>query len=115
MTKKEFEAMTMRAGARCSTISVLLFETIERYYMSRNYYHEAHGGADETKQAFVKRVYGGKVNTPKTILEKTIKEAQRENRWCLQGTPTGNNKRELDRMDALIADQITWESKQNYI
>lgn len=108
MMKHEFEALALRGTA---TISRTLYDTIERYYMSGNCYHEAHGGADESKQHFVKRVFGGKINTPKTILEKIIKEAQFENRWCLHGTST--TKAELDRMDYMIADQLTWESTQN--
>jgi hypothetical protein len=107
--KHEFESLAIRGTA---TISQMLYETIERYYMSTNYYHEAHGGADESKHHFVQRVFGGKVNTPKTILEKIIKEAQYENRWCLRDNASAT-KAELDRMDNMIADQLTWEARQD--
>lgn len=105
MTKHEFEALAMREG---ETISVSLYEnTIELYYMSDNHYHEAHGGINESKQEYVKRVFGGKVNTAKTICLKAIAEACRENCWCLRGNATAT-KAELDRMDRQIADHIAW-------
>jgi len=110
MMKQEFENLAIRKGAE---ISQLLYDTVERFYMSDNNYHAAHGGVYETKQEFVKRVFGGKVNTPKTICEKMIKEAQKENRWCLRGCKSAT-KDELDRMDRLIADQIRWEARTRY-
>lgn len=107
MTRHEFEALAVREG---ETISASLYEnTIERYYMSDNHYHEAHGGTNESKQEYVKRVFGGKVNTAKTVCLKAIAEACRENRWCLRGNATAT-KAELDRMDRQIADQIAWEA-----
>ena len=113
MTKQEFESLAIRAGS--GSISGLLYDTIERYYMSENNYHAAHGGIYENKRDFVKRVFGGKVNTPRSVLRKAIAEAQKENRWCLQGTRTGSDKRELDHMDALIAEHYTWLAKYDYI
>lgn len=111
MTKQEFERLAIRGNA---TISCLLYNTIERFYMSENNYHAAHGGIDETKQEFVKRVFGGKVNTPKTILNKIIAESQRENRWCLQGNSTATKDR-LDHMDALIDEHYRYLAKYDYI
>lgn len=111
MTKQEFEKLAIRGD---KNISGILYDTIERFYMSENDYHRCHGGVNETKYEFVKRVYGGKVNTPKTILEKTIKESQKENRWCLQGSKSATKDR-LDHMDELIAEQLTWEATMDYI
>lgn len=106
MTKQEFENLALRDGEK---ISWSLYEnSIERFYMSDNNYHRSHGGVDESKQAFVKRVYGGKVNTAKTVALKTIAEAIRENRYCLLGTSV--TKADLDRMDRQIAEQIAWEA-----
>ena len=110
MTKAEFEGLAIRGNGR---ISGLLYDSIERYYMSENDYHRAHGGVNETKQEFVKRVFGGKVNTPRTILRKATEEAQRENRWCLQGNSTATIDR-LDEMDALIAEHHNWIAKHDY-
>lgn len=105
--KHEFEALAIRNG---ETISHSLYEnTIKRYYMSDNHYHEAHGGANESKQEYVKRVFGGKVNTAKTVALKAIAEACKENRWCLRGNSTAT-KAELDRMDRQIADHIAWKA-----
>lgn len=70
MTKSEFEQLAIRNNA--GTITLPLYETIERFYMSESKYHQTHGGINETKQEFVKRVFGGKVNTPKTILKKSL-------------------------------------------
>ena len=109
MTKQEFESMAIRGN---ETISTMLYEKIERYYMSDNNYHEAHGGIDETKQDFVKRVFGGKVNTAKTILQKITAESIKENRWALRGNPSAT-KYELDRMDRLITEHTQWLSKMN--
>ena len=111
MTKTEFENLAIRGNG---TISVMLYESIERYYMSENNYHAAHGGINETKQEFVKRVFNGKVNTPKTILKKITEEAQRENRWCLQGNSTATKDR-LDNMDAAIAEHYYWLARHDYI
>lgn len=111
MMKSEFEALTIRNGA--GTISGMLYSTIEHFYTSENEYHAAHGGVDESKQEFCKRVFGGKVNTPHTIVKKMIAEAQRENRYALQGCPSAT-KSELDRMDKFIAEQIEFESRYDY-
>lgn len=111
MTRQEFETLAIRENG--GTISTTLYDTIERLYVSDNEYHAAHGGADESKQEYVKRVFGGKVNTANSVLNKTIAEAQRENRYALQGNPSATKTR-LDHMDALIAEHITWEARQPY-
>ena len=111
MTKAEFEGLALRGNA---TISGLLYDTIERFYMSENDYHRYHGGIYETKQEFVKRVFGGKVNTPKTVLRKITEESQRENRWCLRGNKSATKDR-LDEMDALITEHYYWMSRYDYI
>ena len=110
MTKQEFENLAIRNNA---TISCLLYDTIERFYMSENNYHKYHGGINETKQEFVKRVFGGKVNTPKTILEKIIKESQAENRYALIGCPSATEN-ELNRMDKLIAEHLSYCARFDY-
>lgn len=110
MQKHEFEKLAIRGNG---TISCLLYETIERFYMSENNYHKFHGGIDESKQDFVKRVFGGKVNTPTTILEKITKEAQRENRYCLQGMKSAD-KKSLDEMDAVTEEHYYWLSRHDY-
>lgn len=99
MMKHEFEKLALRGDA---TISVALYEAIEAFYMSDNYYHQRHGGTQESKQDFVKRVFGGKVNTPQTILKKITAESIRENRWCLAGTST--SKAQLDAMDTRLTE-----------
>lgn len=99
MLKHEFEKLALRGNA---TISNALYEAIESFYMSDNYYHQRHGGAQESKQDFVKRVFGGKVNTPQTILKKITAESIRENRYCLQGTTT--TKTQLDAMDTRLTE-----------
>lgn len=113
MKKEEFECMTIRENSEKHEISGLLYDTIERFYMSDNDYHRTHGGLNETKQEFVKRVFGGKVNTPKTILTKIITESIKENRDALQYNDAANKKR-LDEMDACIAESYTWRSCHNY-
>ena len=80
--------------------------------MSETEYHQTHGGINETKQEFVKRVFGGKVNTPKTILKKIIDEAIRENTWCLRFT--NNTKADYDRMNACIEEHYTYLARQTY-
>jgi hypothetical protein len=109
MIKQEFEQLAMRGNGE---ISGLLYQVIERFYMSTNNYHEAHGGIDETKQEFVKRVFGVKINTPRTILTKITNEAIKENRWCLQGIGTATKNR-LDEMDAAITEYYQFCSKHN--
>lgn len=107
--KCEFENLAIRNNKE---ISGLLYDTIERFYTSDNDYHRKNGGLYETKQEFVKRVFGGKVNTPKTILEKIIKESQKENRFFLEGCNV--SKSELDNMDKMIEEQYTYLSKYDY-
>lgn len=108
MMKHEFETLAVRNGG--GTINGYLFESIEHLYMSDNHYHQYNNpqGIDESKQAFVNRVFSGKVNTAKTILAKTIAELQRENRYCLQGNAT---EAELERHDRLIAQHETTMSQ----
>lgn len=110
MMKQEFEALTLREG---ETISGLLYESIERYYMSDNNYHQQFGGRNESKQDFCKRIFGGKHNTAKTILQKFTAEEIKENRWCLRGNPSATQDK-LDHMDALIAEHATWLSRHDY-
>lgn len=98
MMKHEFEALALRNNAE---IGVEMYASIERFYLSANDYHRTHGGIYETKQEFVKRVFGGKVNTPRTIAQKIAAESIRENRWTLQGNASATKTR-LDEMDAII-------------
>lgn len=98
MMKAEFEALALRNNAE---IGVEMYSAIDRFYISDNEYHEAHGGLYETKQQFVKRVFGGKVNTPRSIAEKIAAESIRENRWMLRDNSTATKAR-LDEMDAAI-------------
>ena len=103
MMQSEFESLAIRGNA---TIGPVLYALIERYYTSENDYKAAHGinGIYEGKRDFVRRVFGGKVNTPKTIAEKIAAEACRENRWALRGTPSGENAAMLKQMDEAITD-----------
>jgi hypothetical protein len=103
MMKAEFEALALRGNAE---IGPLMYENIERFYTSENDYKAAHGigGIYENKRDFVRRVFGGKVNTPKTIAEKIARESMKENRWALRGTPTGENAAMLKEMDEKILD-----------
>lgn len=103
MMQCEFEALAMRGSG---SISPLLYQSIEHFYTAENEYHKTHGGIDETKHEFVKRAFGGKVNTPKTILAKAIKMAQDENRFALMGCNV--SKTRLDEMDALIAEHYNY-------
>ena len=100
MMKHEFEALALRGDA---VIGDEMFAAIERFYMSDNDYHAAHGGIFENKRDFVKRVFGGKVNTPRTICEKITAESCRENRYMLRGNTT-TTKETLDLMDDKIYD-----------
>lgn len=113
MLKEEFEILAIRDNSPKHEISGLLYDTIERFYTSDNDYHRTHGGINETKQEFVKRVFGGKVNTPRTILAKIIAESCRENRDALQYNDAANKKR-LDEMDVCIAENYTWRACHNY-
>lgn len=97
MMKEEFEALALRGSVE---IGPMMYDSIERYYMSDSDYHARFGGRDETKQNFVKRVFGGKINTPKTIARKIADEANRENRWCLRGNKAGEPH--LDEHETLI-------------
>jgi hypothetical protein len=108
MMKSEFEEMALRGS---ESIGQMMYESIERFYTSDNEYHQAHGGINETKQEFVKRVFGGKVNTPKTIAEKIAREAIKENRWALRGNPTATKTR-LDEHDTLITEHYMYMLKR---
>ena len=99
MMKHEFEALALRNNVQ---IGYDLYTAIERFYMSENDDHAEHGGINETKQEFVKRVFGGKVNTPKTIAEKIAAESIKENRWALRYIPV--SKERLEEMDEAIKD-----------
>ena len=109
MMKHEFEALAIRG---IGTISPALYDTIESMYNSENDYHAAHGGINENKQDFVKRVFGGKVNTPKTILEKITREVIKENRYALQGCTVTQAR--LLEMDKLITQHLQWLARQAY-
>lgn len=109
MMKHEFEALAIRGS---ETISPVLYDTIERMYNSENDYHAAHGGINENKHDFVKRVFGGKVNTAKTILKKITAEVIRENRYALLGCQVTDER--LAEMDSKITEHLQWEAKQNW-
>ena len=109
MTLQELESLTMREGTH---LSPMAHEAAERYYMSDNVYHEqsnAHG-IDETKQEFARRVFGGKVNTLRTFALKLVQESIRDNEYCLRGCRSHEDKAEMEHMNHLIADQLTWEA-----
>jgi hypothetical protein len=106
MMKQEFEALAIRGD---ETISQVLYDTIERMYNSDNDYHAAHGGVDESKHDFVKRVFGGKVNTKKSILNKLVAECIRENRYALLGCSVTEER--LAEMDSMIADNLRWQAR----
>lgn len=98
MLKSEFEQLALRKpGAK---IGFYLYCVIEQYYMDDSEYHRLHGGANEDKRSFVKRVFGGKVNTPRSIVRKLTKEAIAANRWDLQGTRVTEER--LKEMDAIL-------------
>jgi hypothetical protein len=111
MTKQEFEILTIRGEGH---INNYLYDVIERYYMSENDYHKYNNpeGIEESKENFCKRVFGKKVNTPKTICEKLIKESIKENRWALRGNESATKDR-LDHMDTLIREHYEVISKWN--
>jgi hypothetical protein len=106
MMKSELESLVMRDGIE---LSQMAFEAAERYYMSDNYYHQSNNphGAEETKQEFARRVFGGKVNTIRTFALKLVRESIKENRYCLSGCTI--DAKEMEHMDRLIVEQTTWE------
>ena len=108
MMKEEFEALALRGSAE---IGPLMYDSIERYYMSDSNYHTQFGGRYETKQDFVKRIFGGKVNTPKTIARKIADEANRANRWRRENE-SPNWKAHLDEQETLIREH--YESLLKY-
>lgn len=109
MMKFEFEALAMRNGEK---ISPVLYDTIERMYTSDNDYHAAHGGTNESKTEFIKRVFGGKVNTAKSILKKITAEVIAENRYCLLGCSV--DARRLSEMETAIKKHLEWEASQTW-
>ena len=110
MLKEEFEQLAMRGHA---TITSSLYDAIECFYMSDSYYHEHHGGLHEDKYQFIKRVFGGKVNTPKSIMKKITAEAIRENRWCLRNHNITEAK--LVQMDERLTDHYQFLATCNYL
>ena len=109
MLKQEFEQLAMRTG----TITSRLYDAIESYYMSGSYYHQQFGGVDEDKYQFVKRVFGSKVNTPKSIMKKITAEAIRANRWCLRNQNL--TEQELKQMDERLTEHYQFLATCNYI
>ena len=97
MLKQEFEALALRGEAE---ISPQMYEMVERFYMSEDSYHRQHGGIEETKQEYVKRVFGGKINTPRTIARKIADEASKINRWYLSQSSVSDDK--LDKCETVI-------------
>ena len=106
--KHEFEALALRNNAE---IGFEMYNSIERFYTSDNEYHMVHGGLYESKKEFVKRVFGGKVNTPKSIAEKIAAESIRENRWILQGNEPETR---LNQMDAIIREHYMTMYKRGW-
>ena len=106
MLKEEFEKLAMRGHG---TITVNLYEAIERYYMSESYYHQQFGGVNEDKYQFVKRVFGGK----ESITKKITAEAIRENRWCLRNHNL--TEQELKQMDERLTEHYQFLATCNYI
>lgn len=110
MLKQEFEQLAMRGHG---TITGGLYDAIEKYYMSNSYYHQQFGGVDEDKYQFVKRVFGGKVNTPKSIMKKITAEAIRENRWCLRNHNL--TEQELKQVDERLTEHYQFLATRNYL
>lgn len=109
MTKQEFEKLAMRNNV---SIGIMLYESIEYFYMSTNEYHKYHGGIDESKQDFVNRVFNGKCNTSKSIANKLAIESIKENRYCLNGNQAVDKNR-LDDMDNRIREHYQVLLKYN--
>ena len=110
MLKEEFEQLAMRGHG---TITAMPYDAIESYYISDSYYHQQFGGQNENKFSFVKRVFGGKVNTPKSIMKKITAEAIRANRWCLRNHNL--TEQELKQMDERLTEHYQFLAKCNYI
>jgi len=103
MDRQEFETLAIKKGR--VEIPQQLYDEVEYFYMAENDYHANHGGVDEGKNDFVNRVFGGKVNTLKSIIIKISSEACKENRWALRGNPSATEAR-LAEMD--------WAIKMHY-
>lgn len=82
MLQSEFENLTLRGNTH---IPCVLYHEIEKFYVSDNDYARHVGADKETKQQFVRRVFGGKVNTPASVARKIAAESIRENRYLLRG------------------------------
>lgn len=108
MMKYEFERLAMRNNQE---IGPEMYRSIEHFYNSENDYHAAHGGIYEDKFDFVRRVFGGKVNTRKSIALKIAAESIRENRYALLGT--GVTEERLKEMDAMIMQHYMTMYKYN--
>ena len=98
---------------RTGTITSRLYAAFESDYMSDSYYHQQFGGQNEDKFSFVKRVFGGKVNTPKSIMKKITAEAIRENRWCLRNHNL--TEQELKQMDERLTEHYQFLATRNYL
>lgn len=108
MMKSELEALIMRNGEE---LPQMAFEAAERHYMTDNTYHQHNNphGSNETKQAFARRVFGGRVNTLRTVALKLAREAIRENEYCLRGCRVHEDAAEMARMNHLIAEHTVRE------
>ncbi len=78
MTLNEFDKMTMLFHGQ---IPPELYAVIEHLYMADDDYHAAHGGVDESKVDFCQRVFGGQVNSPRSLVAKLVKEYRKIRRW----------------------------------
>ena len=99
MTREEFTVVAVVDG---SEIPICVYDDIEYLYLSDNDYHRKHGGTEESKQDFVVRVFGGKVNTLDDLVAKLTAESIKENRWALRGNPSATESK-LVEMDKVIA------------
>lgn len=98
MLQSEFENLALRGNAH---IPCVLYHEIEKFYVSDNDYARHVGADKETKQQFVRRVFGGKVNTPASVARKIAAESIRENRYLLRSCNVA--KENLEHMDVLIS------------
>lgn len=106
MLKQEFERLAMKNDAE---ISDTIFATINRFYMCENNYHEENGGTEETKSEFVKRVFGGKKNTEKTIALLMAAERIRENDYCVGEFHRGEGDNHNHEMCDVLIEQTCAE------
>jgi hypothetical protein len=87
MMQEEFKKL---AGVR-ESVSSHIYAEVEDYYMS----------GKEDKQTFVKRIFGGINNTPRSIVRKMAEEACRINREALKYNAAATAEK-LDKMDRSI-------------